>query len=150
MIDNRDKVYDPLLENGDASSRGGSPSTRHPNFFTKAETRRWLILLTLGSAVVYATRVTMPLCLVAMSGSQKWSKTESGSLLSAFFWGYALTQVSPSYGLLKLAQTQHSSIEIITSPSFSLQNFMDGSKSILNLSLELWNCSRIKVHTNPI
>ncbi|CAG0919431.1 unnamed protein product [Notodromas monacha] len=82
----RAKVYDPLSD--DCEGAGSSPG-----FFSKAETRKWLLLLTIGAAVVYAARVTMPLCLVAMSTSQKWSKKDSGSLLSAFFWGYALTQV---------------------------------------------------------
>lgn len=36
----------------------------------------------------------MPLLLPAVADEMKWSKTESGSILSSFFWGYTVTQVS--------------------------------------------------------
>ena len=42
-----------------------------------------------GNTAAYACRTcrtTVPLAL-------SWSKTEAGTVLSSFFWGYALTQV---------------------------------------------------------
>lgn len=35
----------------------------------------------------------MPLLIPAVSAERKWSKTDSGTILSSFFWGYTLTQV---------------------------------------------------------
>lgn len=41
----------------------------------------------------------MPLLLPAIATDLKWSKTESGTVLSSFFWGYTVTQVGvyPSF-----------------------------------------------------
>lgn len=35
----------------------------------------------------------MPLLIPAVAAVTKWSKTNSGTVLSSFFWGYTLTQV---------------------------------------------------------
>lgn len=35
----------------------------------------------------------MPLLVPAVATELKWSKTDSGTVLSSFFWGYTLTQV---------------------------------------------------------
>lgn len=39
----------------------------------------------------------MPLLVPAVAAEQKWSKTDSGTVLSSFFWGYTLTQVLGGY-----------------------------------------------------
>lgn len=44
--------------------------------------------------MLYSTRTTMPLLVPAVAAEMKWSKTDSGTVLSSFFWGYTLTQVS--------------------------------------------------------
>jgi len=47
--------------------------------------------------MLYSTRTTMPLLVPAVAAAQKWSKTDSGTVLSSFFWGYTLTQVVGGY-----------------------------------------------------
>ncbi|XP_067001779.2 voltage-gated purine nucleotide uniporter SLC17A9 isoform X2 [Anabrus simplex] len=39
----------------------------------------------------------MPLLIPAISKERNWSKTDSGTILSSFFWGYTLTQVLGGY-----------------------------------------------------
>lgn len=39
----------------------------------------------------------MPLLLPAVANELRWSKTESGTVLSSFFWGYTVTQVFGGY-----------------------------------------------------
>ena len=39
----------------------------------------------------------MPLVAPSVSSELGWSKTEVGSILSSFFWGYALTQILGGY-----------------------------------------------------
>lgn len=47
--------------------------------------------------MLYSTRTSMPLLLPSVAAEQKWTKTDSGTVLSAFFWGYTLTQVLGGY-----------------------------------------------------
>lgn len=49
--------------------------------------------LLLGTCMLYSTRTSMPLLTPAVSSELRWSKTESGTVLSSFFWGYTVTQV---------------------------------------------------------
>lgn len=51
----------------------------------------------MGTAAAYATRTSLPLLLPAITKERHWSKKESGALLSAFFWGYTLTQIIGGY-----------------------------------------------------
>lgn len=39
----------------------------------------------------------MPLLIPAVAAEKNWSKTDSGTILSSFFWGYTLTQVLGGY-----------------------------------------------------
>lgn len=47
--------------------------------------------------MVYATRTTMPLLMPAIAAERRYSKTDSGTLLSSFFWGYCLSQIYGGY-----------------------------------------------------
>uniref|UniRef100_A0A8D2IRN2 Voltage-gated purine nucleotide uniporter SLC17A9 n=1 Tax=Varanus komodoensis TaxID=61221 RepID=A0A8D2IRN2_VARKO len=57
------------------------------------ESRIWTLMLLLGTCLLYCARVTMPICVVAMSAHFDWDKKQSGIVLSSFFWGYCLTQI---------------------------------------------------------
>uniref|UniRef100_T1IKV8 Major facilitator superfamily (MFS) profile domain-containing protein n=1 Tax=Strigamia maritima TaxID=126957 RepID=T1IKV8_STRMM len=57
----------------------------------------WLGTLFCGCAALYACRTTMPITIVAITKELEWSKTDAGSVLSCFFWGYSLTQVIGGY-----------------------------------------------------
>lgn len=62
-------------------------------FIFRHEKRLWFLTLFLGTCMLYSTRTSMPLLLPAVASELKWSKTESGTVLSSFFWGYTVTQV---------------------------------------------------------
>lgn len=47
--------------------------------------------------MLYSTRTSMPLLLPSVATEMKWTKTDSGIVLSSFFWGYTLTQVMGGY-----------------------------------------------------
>ncbi|CAG5133071.1 unnamed protein product [Candidula unifasciata] len=47
--------------------------------------------------MLYAARTIMPLCIVSVASEMGWDKTESGTVLSAFFWGYTMTQFLGGY-----------------------------------------------------
>jgi ACS family sodium-dependent inorganic phosphate cotransporter-like MFS transporter 9 len=58
---------------------------------------KWSIILLSGTCFIYASRTSVPL-LVPIIGKEKgWSKTDSGTILSSFFWGYTMTQVLGGY-----------------------------------------------------
>ncbi|XP_047398530.1 solute carrier family 17 member 9 isoform X2 [Sciurus carolinensis] len=61
--------------------------------WSRPECQVWTGTLLLGTCLLYCTRVTMPVCTVAMSQDFGWNKKEAGIVLSSFFWGYCLTQV---------------------------------------------------------
>ena len=63
----------------------------------RKERLKWTVILLSGTCLVYATRTSVPL-MVPVIGKQKgWSKTDSGTVLSSFFWGYTITQVLGGY-----------------------------------------------------
>uniref|UniRef100_A0A1A9WKN6 Major facilitator superfamily (MFS) profile domain-containing protein n=1 Tax=Glossina brevipalpis TaxID=37001 RepID=A0A1A9WKN6_9MUSC len=61
--------------------------------WNRQEKRVWFITLLTGTCMLYSTRTSMPLLVPAVAAEAKWSKTDSGTVLSSFFWGYTLTQV---------------------------------------------------------
>ncbi|XP_060238704.1 voltage-gated purine nucleotide uniporter SLC17A9 isoform X2 [Meriones unguiculatus] len=61
--------------------------------WSRPECQAWTGMLLLGTCLLYCSRVTMPVCTVAMSQDFGWNKKEAGIVLSSFFWGYCLTQV---------------------------------------------------------
>lgn len=67
------------------------------NVWTRNEKRLWFVTLMLGTCMLYSTRTTMPLLVPSVAAELKWTKTDSGTILSSFFWGYTLTQVLGGY-----------------------------------------------------
>lgn len=65
--------------------------------YRRSEKRRWFLTLFAGTCMVYATRTTMPLLMPKIAEEYRFSKTESGCILSSFFWGYCLTQIAGGY-----------------------------------------------------
>uniref|UniRef100_A0A0N4ZFR9 MFS domain-containing protein n=1 Tax=Parastrongyloides trichosuri TaxID=131310 RepID=A0A0N4ZFR9_PARTI len=61
--------------------------------WSKTETRLWTINFFIGTCVLYASRAALPICATVMAQEYGWNKANSGTVLSCFFWGYALTQV---------------------------------------------------------
>lgn len=61
--------------------------------WTRWECRLWTANLFFGTCVLYAARVALPLCTTAVAREYRWNKTDSGTVLSCFFWGYACTQL---------------------------------------------------------
>lgn len=74
----------------------------------------WTITMFSGTCVLYASRASLPISAAAVAKEFAWNKTDSvrssifllkkfsfnflklifqGTVLSCFFWGYALTQV---------------------------------------------------------
>lgn len=47
--------------------------------------------------MVYATRTTMPLLMPKVATENHYSKSDCGTILSSFFWGYCLTQICGGY-----------------------------------------------------
>ncbi|XP_014779984.1 solute carrier family 17 member 9 [Octopus bimaculoides] len=66
-------------------------------YWTRQEKRQWGCGLFCGGAMLYACRTVMPLCVVSLAKEFKWNKTESGTVLSSFFWGYTMTQFIGGY-----------------------------------------------------
>lgn len=71
----------------------GQCFTSNEQLYFRNEKRLWFVTLIAGTCMLYSTRTTMPLLVPAVAAEQKWSKTDSGTVLSSFFWGYTLTQV---------------------------------------------------------
>nr|CAD7402251.1 unnamed protein product [Timema poppensis] len=67
------------------------------NIWTRTEKQRWLFSLFIGTSALYASRTSMPLVIPAITKELNLSKTDSGTILSSFFWGYTLTQVFGGY-----------------------------------------------------
>uniref|UniRef100_A0A1B0GKF9 Putative solute carrier family 17 member 9-like protein n=1 Tax=Lutzomyia longipalpis TaxID=7200 RepID=A0A1B0GKF9_LUTLO len=72
-------------------------ATDNQNIWSRQEKRLWFCTLILGTTSLYSTRTTMPLLVPAVAAERKWNKTDSGTILSSFFWGYTLTQVLGGY-----------------------------------------------------
>uniref|UniRef100_A0A3B4XY24 Solute carrier family 17 member 9 n=1 Tax=Seriola lalandi dorsalis TaxID=1841481 RepID=A0A3B4XY24_SERLL len=55
--------------------------------------RKWILVLFMGTCLLYCARMAMPICAVSMAATFHWSKIDSGLVLGGFFWGYCFTQI---------------------------------------------------------
>uniref|UniRef100_A0A8C5NUK4 Voltage-gated purine nucleotide uniporter SLC17A9 n=1 Tax=Jaculus jaculus TaxID=51337 RepID=A0A8C5NUK4_JACJA len=83
----------PMQPPPDEVRRAPSAAVAEDTHWSRPECQAWTGMLLLGTCLLYCTRVTMPICTVAMSEDFGWNKKEAGTVLSSFFWGYCLTQV---------------------------------------------------------
>uniref|UniRef100_A0A0K0DN16 MFS domain-containing protein n=1 Tax=Angiostrongylus cantonensis TaxID=6313 RepID=A0A0K0DN16_ANGCA len=66
---------------------------REKRFTFRTEAQIWAVTLFCGTSVLYASRVAFPIAAADIAKEFTWNKTDSGIMLSCFFWGYALTQL---------------------------------------------------------
>lgn len=85
---------DGLLAKNIFKMTGESTSTK---FWARRERQIWMVALFFGCVMMYACRTVMPLCIPTLAKQYNWNKSQSGTVLSAFFWGYTLTQVLGGY-----------------------------------------------------
>ncbi|XP_011502869.1 PREDICTED: solute carrier family 17 member 9 [Ceratosolen solmsi marchali] len=65
--------------------------------WARRERLKWSLILLSGTCFVYASRTSVPLLMPIIGKEKGWSKTDSGTILSSFFWGYTMTQVLGGY-----------------------------------------------------
>lgn len=61
--------------------------------YSRSLAQTWTAMLLLITCLLYCARMAMPVCAVAMATEFKWSKMETGVVMSGFFWGYCFTQI---------------------------------------------------------
>lgn len=66
-------------------------------YWSRLEKRMWMVTLFWSCMALYMVRVSMPLTITAVAKEFHWTRTQSGAVLSSFFWGYTLTQVLGGY-----------------------------------------------------
>lgn len=64
-----------------------------PNVWPRPLARKWLLVLFVGTCLLYCARMAMPICAVTMATTFHWSKIDTGVVLGGFFWGYCITQI---------------------------------------------------------
>lgn len=78
----------------------------------------------------------MPLLIPSIAAEHKWSKTDSGTVLSSFFWGYTLTQILGGYLSDKLGGER---VIFLAGVGWSLITFW--MPSIILIAPTMWNLS---------
>lgn len=63
------------------------------NLWPRSLARKWILMLFVGTCLLYCARMAMPICAVSMASIFHWSKIDSGLVLGGFFWGYCFTQI---------------------------------------------------------
>lgn len=89
--------------------------------------------------MLYSTRTTMPLLVPAVAAAQKWSKTDSGTVLSSFFWGYTLTQVMGGYFSDRFGGQR---VILFAALGWSIITFL--------MPTIIWSAASVKSYTIPI
>ncbi|TNN73285.1 Solute carrier family 17 member 9 [Liparis tanakae] len=67
--------------------------TEDQNLWPRLLARKWVLMLFIGTCLLYCARMAMPICAVSLATSFHWSKIDSGLVLGGFFWGYCFTQI---------------------------------------------------------
>ncbi|AWP10384.1 putative solute carrier family 17 member 9-like isoform 2 [Scophthalmus maximus] len=75
------------------SVKGCSDGSKHQNLWPRPLARRWILMLFLGTCLLYCARMAVPICAVSMAAAFQWNKIDSGLVLGGFFWGYCFTQI---------------------------------------------------------
>lgn len=81
----------------------------------------------------------MPLLVPAVAAAQKWSKTDSGTVLSSFFWGYTLTQVMGGYFSDRFGGQR---VILFAALGWSIITFL--------MPTIIWSAASVKSYTIPI
>ncbi|XP_008276198.1 solute carrier family 17 member 9-like [Stegastes partitus] len=63
------------------------------NLWPRSVAQKWILMLFMGTCLLYCARMVMPICAVSMAAAFHWSKIDSGLVLGGFFWGYCFTQI---------------------------------------------------------
>ncbi|XP_077991848.1 voltage-gated purine nucleotide uniporter SLC17A9-like [Glandiceps talaboti] len=66
-------------------------------FWTRKEEAVWGTALNVMTALIIACRNCLPISAVAMSKEFNWNKSDTGLILSSFYWGYPTTQILSGY-----------------------------------------------------
>nr|ACO12176.1 MFS-type transporter C20orf59 [Lepeophtheirus salmonis] len=89
--DSKDSViYLKIPSNDEGEDSGNS-------YWNVRESKLWFWTLLFGTACNYAVRSSTPLVAPVLTSNFNWSKTQTGVILSSFFWGYSLTQILGGY-----------------------------------------------------
>ncbi|XP_040007647.1 solute carrier family 17 member 9-like [Xiphias gladius] len=75
------------------TSESSEEVTESQNLWPRPLARKWILMLFIGTCLLYCARMAMPICAVSMAATFQWSKIDSGLVLGGFFWGYCLTQI---------------------------------------------------------
>ncbi|XP_043102434.1 solute carrier family 17 member 9 [Puntigrus tetrazona] len=88
-----DSVKTPFRNVCDASGLKITQINDKTTLWPRSLARTWTLMLLLVTCLLYWSRMAMPICAVIMAKEFGWSKSETGIVLGAFFWGYCFTQV---------------------------------------------------------
>ncbi|XP_077369425.1 voltage-gated purine nucleotide uniporter SLC17A9-like [Festucalex cinctus] len=82
-----------LLDRNDCAANKAPEEPQDKNLWPRAEARKWMPVLFVGTCLVYCARMTMPVCAVEMAAAFRWNKIDTGLALGGFFWGYSCTPI---------------------------------------------------------
>ncbi|XP_073675179.1 voltage-gated purine nucleotide uniporter SLC17A9 [Garra rufa] len=88
-----DPVITPFRNVCDTSGLKITQINEKATIWPRSLARTWTLMLLLVTCLLYWSRMAMPICAVTMAKEFGWSKSETGIVLGAFFWGYCFTQI---------------------------------------------------------
>ncbi|XP_042265542.1 solute carrier family 17 member 9-like [Thunnus maccoyii] len=92
--DGRDVFDDSLLDLKVYTGNGSTEKMQEDqNLWPRPLAQKWIVMLFMGTCLLFCARMAMPICAVSMAATFHWSKIDSGLVLGGFFWGYCLTQI---------------------------------------------------------